>query len=148
MKDRLPPEEKVAVVYRILCGECQHVHIGQTARTLKHRVEEHKRSLKNLVSDASALAEHACHKVQWSGASVVEIESRNLQCQLLESWHIGCEPTTMNREVGLCLLFIGQFCLLSVDQPPTSMILYMQMDRNAIVYVISFIACMCMYNLL
>ena len=47
-----------------------------------------KRSLKNLDQDASALAKHGidtCHKMQWSGVSVVEIESGDLQCRLLES---------------------------------------------------------------
>ena len=45
-------------MYSIPCDGCSKVYIGQTGRSLKHRLAEHHRALKNGDVAASALAEH------------------------------------------------------------------------------------------
>ena len=86
--------KKTAVVYKIPCGQCDRVYIGQTSRTLEQRIKEHKRALKNFDVDASGLTEHEeNHSVDWSKATVIEVQSKCLQRRLLELWHIGKERT-------------------------------------------------------
>ena len=41
-KDRIPKEEQTGVVYQISCHTCRE-YIGETGRTIEHRVNEHKR---------------------------------------------------------------------------------------------------------
>ena len=41
------------------CGTCKKTYIGQTGRTLKHRVKEHRRALISHNANFSAVAEHA-----------------------------------------------------------------------------------------
>ena len=43
IKDNIPEVEKKGVVYQIQCAECDAVYIGETLRTVKSRVQEHKR---------------------------------------------------------------------------------------------------------
>ena len=43
-KDQLPISRVSGVVYSIPCQDCDKTYIGQTGRTLEHRVKEHKRA--------------------------------------------------------------------------------------------------------
>ena len=45
LKDRIPLQQRAGVVYRIPCGTCPRVYVGQTCWTLDHRLKEHKRAL-------------------------------------------------------------------------------------------------------
>ena len=45
LKDRIPLQQRAGVVYRIPCGTCSGEYVGQTCRTLHHRLKEHKRAL-------------------------------------------------------------------------------------------------------
>ena len=62
-KDPIPFERKDSVVYRIPCGECDKVYIGETGRPVNERLKEHQRDVRLARSDTSAVAEHA-HKTQ------------------------------------------------------------------------------------
>ena len=42
LKDHIPRSQRAGVVYRIPCGNCEKVYIGQTGRTLDHRLKEHR----------------------------------------------------------------------------------------------------------
>ena len=100
LKDRSPPQQWSGVVYRIPCRTCTKVYIGQTGRTLEHRVKEHRRALVSGQSSLSAVAEHAMeemHDIDWMGATVVD--SLFQRCAL-EAWHIRSQDSTMNRDAG------------------------------------------------
>ena len=45
LKDRILLQQWAGVVYRIPCGTCPKVYVGQTCRTLNHSLKEHKRAL-------------------------------------------------------------------------------------------------------
>ena len=48
LKDPLDnSEKKSCLVYQVSCRDCSFVHIGQTKRDLKSRLDEHKRAIKN-----------------------------------------------------------------------------------------------------
>ena len=57
-KDPVPMDQHTGVVYQIPCSECPKVYVGQSGRTLKHRLTEHRRALRNGDVAASALAKH------------------------------------------------------------------------------------------
>ena len=103
LKDRIPIQQRAGVVYRIPCGTCPKVYVGQACRTLNHRLKEHKRALTSGNLAQSAIAEHAAqesHVIDWKEAKVVDTHPRYHQRCALESWHIRSETTTMSRDDG------------------------------------------------
>ena len=101
LKDPTPLEQRTGVVYRIPCGMCQNVYIGQRSRTLKHRLAEHRRALRSGEAALSAVAEHAIkedHTIKWDDAEVVNHAPRYWQRCALEAWHIRSEKEKMNRD--------------------------------------------------
>ena len=105
-KTRIPDHQKTGVIYKIPCGSCDKVYIGQTGRTLEHRVKEHRRALTlaDTFFNTSAVAEHAMnhsHEILWAQAKVVDHQPDQRQRCLLESWFIRKEGKhAMNRENG------------------------------------------------
>ena len=103
VKDPVPMLNRQSVVYRIPCEECTGAYVGQTGRSLGQCVKEHKRALKNFDVTSSGLSEHALesgHRVVWTKAAVVDSHQKKSNCLFLESWHIGREPCSLNREKG------------------------------------------------
>ena len=102
-KDPAPMDQRTGVVYQIPCSEFPKVYVGQSGRTLKHRLTAHRRALRNGDVAASALAKHmwsSGHLVDLSKAEVIDTHSSVTTWCLLESWHIQCHPNTLNRERG------------------------------------------------
>jgi len=103
-KDPVPMDQCTGVVvYQIPCSECPKVYVGQSGRTLKHRLSEHRRALQKGDVAASALAEHVWstgHQVNLSKAEVIDSHPSVTTRCLLESWHIQRHPNTLNREKG------------------------------------------------
>ena len=72
-------------------------------RSLKHRLKEHRRALRNGDMAASALAEHALtagHGVDLSKAEVLDSNPYTATRCMLESWHIQRNENRLNRERG------------------------------------------------
>ena len=57
-KDPVPLDQQKGVVYSVPSKGYSKVYIGQTGRTLRHRLAEHQQALKNGDVAVSALAEH------------------------------------------------------------------------------------------
>ena len=96
-------DERKGVVYSITCTVCPKVYIGQTGRSLKHRLKEHRRALRNGDVAASALAEHALvagHGIDLSKTEVVDSNPYTATRCMLESWHIQHNENKLNRERG------------------------------------------------
>ena len=96
-------DQHKGVVYRIPCGGCPKVYVGQTGRTLKHRLTEHRRALRIGDVASSAVAEHALstgHPVDLSQSEVIDSQPFFTTRCLLESWHIQRHPETLNRGKG------------------------------------------------
>ena len=73
-KDPIPEWQRKGVVYRVLCSECLQVYIGQTDRSLDHRIVKHRWALRNGDVVALTLAEHELttgHKMDLSKATVM-----------------------------------------------------------------------------
>ena len=95
LKDPTPLRQRTGVVYQIPCSNCEKVYIGQTGRTLDHRLKEHRRALISGNVQQSAVAEHATnemHDIDWEKAEVVDCHPHYHQRFALEAWHIRTEP--------------------------------------------------------
>ena len=96
-------DERKGVVYSIPCTVCPKVYIGQTGRSLKHRLKEHQRALRNGDVSTSALAEHALvagHDIDVSKTEAVDSNPYTATRCMLESWHIQHNENKLNREQG------------------------------------------------
>ena len=60
-KYTVPMYQRAGVVHQIPCSDCPKVYIGQSGRSLKHRLSEHRWVLQNGDVATSALAEHMVH---------------------------------------------------------------------------------------
>ena len=103
LKDCTPLQQQAGMVYCIPCGSCPRVYIGQTGRTMEHRLKEHKRALTSGNIAQSAIAEHAVdrmHKINRKEAAVVDSHPHYRQRCVPEAWHIRTEHQTMNRDGG------------------------------------------------
>ena len=79
------------------------MYIGQSGRTLKHRLSEHRRAIQNGDVASSALAEHTWstgHRIDLLNAEVVDAQPFVTTLCLLKSWHIQRHPHMLNREKG------------------------------------------------
>ena len=70
IKDPVPMDQRTGVVIQISCSDCPKVYIGQSSRSLKHLLSEHRRSLRNGDVAVSALAEHT-----WSTGHHVDLSN-------------------------------------------------------------------------
>ena len=89
-----PCKQAQGVVYSIPFVECSNVYIGQTERSLKQRVSEHHRALKNEGIQAFALAEHVFktgHAVYVSQSEVLDHHQHTTTRCMLEA---GTSSTT------------------------------------------------------
>ena len=86
MTDPVPMDQHKGVVYRITCGGCPKVYVGQTRRTLKHRLTEHCRALRISDVASSAVAEHALstgYPVDLSQSEVIDSQPSCMYCDPL-----------------------------------------------------------------
>ncbi len=85
------------------------VYIGQTGRTLEHRLKEPQRALKLLDTNRSAVAQHAIqqhHHIDWENANIVDHQQELHKRCYSESWKIGRSGPSMNRDMVYCHQYI------------------------------------------
>ena len=90
VKDRESNDEIPGVVYAIGCAECKEVYIGETGRTAKQRIREHKADTRIGRIDKSAIAEHehiTGHRLHWE-PKVIEREQHSGKRKVKEALHI------------------------------------------------------------
>ena len=75
VKNRVPEEKKNTVVYQVPCKDCCKLYMGESKRTLKVRLAEHKRAVQK--SDVNnGIAMHVAntnHSIDWVNARVVKM---------------------------------------------------------------------------
>ena len=87
-KDPTPLQCRAGVVYRIPCGTCPKVYVGQTGKTLEHRLKNQKRALTSgNVSQLAVVAQAngESHAIKWEEAEVVSHRPRYQQRYVLEA---------------------------------------------------------------
>ena len=76
VKNKIPDERKTGVIYEIPCQDCDCVYIGETGRTLKKRLAEHKQAVRRF-DEKNGVAMHVHshnHHIHWEGARIVDKE--------------------------------------------------------------------------
>ena len=72
VKNKIPPEKKKGVVYEVPCQDCGEVYVGETGRTLKKRISEHKQAVKK-GDRKNGITVHVMdkgHTINWEEANV------------------------------------------------------------------------------
>ena len=101
VKDPVPPEAKSGTVYCVSCSGCPASYVGQTGRTVRDRVKEHKYALRTGNGTASTLAEHTIntrHLIDWDGVEVIDSHLDTFQHCVVEGWHIVRQHHPLNRD--------------------------------------------------
>jgi hypothetical protein len=102
MKDKIIPENRSGVVYKIDCLDCEQTYVGETSKKLSTRVDQHKRDFKNKLSPGpkTALITHSLdhhHKFDFQNPSILDYETNTKKRRLLEASHIIINsPKTVN----------------------------------------------------
>ena len=76
VKNRVPNKKRKGVVYEIPCCDCDQVYVGETGRTMKKRISEHKQAVRHF-DDRNGIAVHAFqydHQIDWENASIADTE--------------------------------------------------------------------------
>ena len=103
-KDPVPPERRGGVVYKIPCGQCSKVYIGETGRPIGERIKEHQRDVRLGRVDGSAVAEHALeagHHPNWDDVQCVDREQHWYTRRIKEAIHIRLQRNNVNRDSGV-----------------------------------------------
>jgi len=90
-KDRLTPQQKTEIVYKISCKDCDQVYIGQTKRHLETRMKEHRNNIKNPSGNYSVVTEHrlSCnHDFEWDKPEILHMEKNRRKREIAEMFFI------------------------------------------------------------
>ena len=105
VKSRLPDDKRRGVVYQIPCNDCDHVYTGESKRTLKIRMAEHRRAVQK--SDHNnGIAVHVAkshHSIDWEKARVVQSVQGYWERRTMEAIEIKKSKSSMNLDRGLHL---------------------------------------------
>ena len=96
-KDATPKEKRTGAIYQINCKDCDGVYIGETARALGVRVEEHKKMT------SSAVHEHqrkTGHTMDWANTKILGREDTLIKRKVKEALAIRRAKPTLNRDQG------------------------------------------------
>ena len=93
------------MVYQIPCNNCDYVYTGESKRTLKVRLTEHKWAVK--MSDPNnGIAVHVAknqHSIDWPGAKVMRTVQGYWERRIMEAIEIRRSKRSMNLDKGLLL---------------------------------------------
>ena len=101
-KDRPDNEDKQNAIYQIPCRDCEKVYIGETSKTIKSRITEHKNAIKR--EDVRSIpAKHVIendHRFDWTNVKVLNHGKTREAREFKEAWHTLQNPT-INRHIDI-----------------------------------------------
>ena len=98
-KDLLDTMKQTQLVYKIECGQCVAVYIGQTKRHVSTRIKEHQRDITKDVSNHSVISKHrvSCgHEFKWSQPIILHKECVTRKREIAEMYFIKKHEHTIN----------------------------------------------------
>ena len=117
VKTRTPEEKLRGVVYKVPCSDFNAVYVGETKRTLKVRLSEHRQAVKsgNTNNGIAVHVQDSNHTIDWKGATVEKRVSGYWQRRTEEAIEIRRMNPNMNLDRGLLLPKVWTPIL---NQPP------------------------------
>ena len=97
------------IVYKISSTQCNFVYYGQTERSLKTRIVEHKKAVASFDQN-SKVAGHVHlfgHRMNFENVQVVGFESNYHERLFLEAWHSTLDPNSGNDHILLPEVYEG-----------------------------------------
>ena len=121
VKTKTPEEKLTGVVYEIPCGQCDEVYLGETKRTLKVRLGEHRQTVKR-GDQKNGIAVHVHntqHCIDWKGSKIRRRAAGYWERRTTEAIQIRKTSPNMNLDSGLLLPMVWN-PILNPPQPTTS----------------------------
>ena len=115
-KDKQEKKDKCGIVYQVPCGSCDDFYVGETARSLGKRFEEHAATDRE-----SAVLEHvkkSGHSVSFEDVRVLASEPRFHQRKVREALEIFKRRPSLNRDQGYEVAPVLLNLLPSPQVPP------------------------------
>ena len=101
LKDPVSKGNVVGLVYKIKCEECDAVYVGETERTLKAMVSEHRRPSSTISEVSKHIhVDHPQHSVELENTEVLTTEPRWFERGVKEVIYIIALNPSLNRDGG------------------------------------------------
>ena len=114
-KDKADKKDKCGTVYHVSCKDCTSSYVGESARPLKVRLNEHEKP-------SSPVGEHSAapgHDIDWDGVKVLDKEDNWFKRGVKEAIQIRRTGSDLNKDKGRHHLPRIYNRLLSRDSSPT-----------------------------
>ena len=95
-KDKTRTLDRSGIVYNIKCTDCPSEYTGDSARPLRARLEEHKRTS----SPVGAHLQETNHHVDWDRVRILDREDDWFKRGVREAIHIQRRRSNLNRDSG------------------------------------------------
>ena len=84
------------MVYKIQCGDCEEVYIGETSRPFRVRFREHDNSARGSTTAVGDHLKNTRHALDFSSSSIVVKKDDTFKRRIGEAFEIHCQT----RDVG------------------------------------------------
>ena len=99
-KDPIPDAHKTDIIYHRKCptNNCTTEYIGETNRSLKERVSDHRNQTTSAIRNHHISTKHP--KAELKDFTRIDRESNTQHCQAKEALHIRIKDPSLNRNIG------------------------------------------------
>ena len=99
-KDPIPGAEKIDIFYHWKCpaDNCRAEYIGETNRSLKERVSDHRNQTNSAIRNHHISTKHP--KAKLKDFTIIDRESNTLHHRAKEALHIHIKDPSLNRNIG------------------------------------------------
>lgn len=138
-KDRIATVDKNNVIYKIDCGDCNKVYIGQTSKKLETRITQHGKDverqstwkerlsnaplrmkddeiLSKVTPNQTALVKHAVtlnHNFKFDNATIIDKHDLTKKREFIESAHIHMHQNTVNYKQDLMKIYPSYYNIVN-----------------------------------
>ena len=99
-KDPIPDAQKTDIIYHWKCpaNNCTAEYIGETNRSLKERVSDHRNQTTSAIRNHHISTKHP--KAELKDFTIIDRDSNTLHHQAKEALHIHIKDPSLNRNIG------------------------------------------------
>ena len=119
VKNRTPEQKQTGMVYNIPCEDCPEVYVGETKRTLKVRLSEHRQAVKRGDPKNAIQVQKTNHCINWEGTTVQRRAEGFWLRRTVEAIQIRKATPNMNLDSGLLLPMVWNPILNPHPSPHT-----------------------------